>query len=80
MDKKAERLLCDAYHRGRLAEIDDKHHKNKKVVVIEKVRDKYGSVVALKVVLYCRHDGGGRKGLGHEAFSYVQCGFQSSCL
>lgn len=61
MDKKAERLLCDAYHRGRLAEIDDKHHKNKKVVVIEKVRDKYGSVVALKVVLYCRHDGGGGK-------------------
>ena len=22
MDKKAERLLCDAYHRGRLAEVD----------------------------------------------------------
>lgn len=35
---------------------DDKHHKNKKIVVIEKVRDKYGSVIALKVVLYRRHD------------------------
>lgn len=23
MDKKAERLLCDAYHRGRLAEVDE---------------------------------------------------------
>lgn len=23
MDKKAERLLCDAYHRGRLAEVNE---------------------------------------------------------
>lgn len=23
MDKKAERLLCDAYHRGRLAEVTE---------------------------------------------------------
>lgn len=39
-----------------MSQHSDKSHKNKKVVVIEKVRDKYGSVIALKVVLYRRHD------------------------
>lgn len=33
-----------------MSQHSDKSHKNKKVVVIEKVRDKYGSVIALKVV------------------------------
>ena len=32
-----------------MSQHSDKSHKNKKVVVIEKVRDKYGSVIALKV-------------------------------
>lgn len=31
-----------------MAQYSDKSRKNKKVVVIEKVRDKYGSVIALK--------------------------------
>lgn len=31
-----------------MAQHSDKSRKNKKVVVIEKVRDKYGSVIALK--------------------------------
>lgn len=39
-----------------MAQHSDKSHKNKKAVVIEKVRDKYGSVIALKVVLCRRHD------------------------
>lgn len=39
-----------------MAQHSNKSHKNKKAVVIEKVRDKYGSVIALKVVLYRRHD------------------------
>lgn len=37
---------------------DGRKHKGKRIVVIEKVRDDYGSVVALKVVLYRKHESG----------------------
>jgi len=41
-----------------MSQHDKKPHKGKRIVVIEKVRDEYGSVVALKVVLYRRHEDG----------------------
>lgn len=44
-----------------MSQHDDKHRKNKKIVVIEKVRDKYGSVIVFGLRRPCPLGRGGSK-------------------